>query len=93
MAQEAGATPAEIAIAWVAAKGSLPIIGPRTLAQLENNLGAVKVALSAGQVARLDEASAIAPIFPHALLADSETRENITGGKAALFDAPAEPVA
>ena len=32
IAKEAGVTPSEIAIAWVAAKGSLPIIGPRTLA-------------------------------------------------------------
>ena len=31
VADEAGVTPGEIAIAWVATKGSLPIIGPRTL--------------------------------------------------------------
>jgi aryl-alcohol dehydrogenase-like predicted oxidoreductase len=57
-------TPAEIAIAWVAAKGSLPIIGPRTLAQLENNLAAIKVTLSPEQIARLDEVSAIPSGFP-----------------------------
>src|SRR5262249_12099371 len=38
VADDAGVTAGEIAIAWVAAKGSLPIIGPRTLAQLESNL-------------------------------------------------------
>lgn len=42
VAQDAGVTPAEIAIAWVAAKGSLPIIGPRSLSQLQNNLSALR---------------------------------------------------
>jgi hypothetical protein len=32
----------EDTITWVAAKGSLPIIGPRPLAQLENNLAAAR---------------------------------------------------
>ncbi len=57
-------TPGEIAIAWVAAKGSLPIIGPRTLAQLESNLAAAKVKLSPEQIARLDEVSAVPSVFP-----------------------------
>ncbi len=64
VAHEAGVTPSEIAIAWVAAKGSLPIIGPRTLAQLENNLAAAKVTLSPEQIARLDKVSAIPAGFP-----------------------------
>src|SRR5713101_2024470 len=59
VAKEAGAAPSEIAIAWVAAKGSLPIIGPRTLAHLKDNLGAAKVALSPEQLARLDKVSAV----------------------------------
>lgn len=58
VADQADLTPSEVAIAWVAAKGSLPIIGPRTLAQLRNNLGATQVVLSAEQVAHLDEVSA-----------------------------------
>jgi len=93
VAEETGVTPAEIAIAWVAAKGSLPIIGPRTLAQLENNLAAAKVALSAEQTARLDAVSAVPPTFPHTVLDDPETRQGFTGGKVDLFDAPSDPVA
>jgi aryl-alcohol dehydrogenase-like predicted oxidoreductase len=93
VAKDAGVTPAEIAIAWVAAKGSLPIIGPRTLAQLENNLAATKVTLSPEQIARLDEVSAIPAVFPHRMLNNSETRQGFTGGKLEQFDAPAEPVA
>ena len=93
IAQDAGVTPSEIAIAWVAAKGSLPIIGPRTLAQLENNLAATKVTLSHQQIARLDEVSAIPLGFPYTVINDPETRQLYTGGKAEQFDAPVESVA
>ena len=93
VAKDAGVTPAEIAIAWVAAKGSLPIIGPRTRAQLENNLAAAKVTLSPAQITRLDEASAIAPVFPFRMLNNPEIQQGFTGGKLEQFDAPVEPVA
>src|SRR6266851_694399 len=93
VAKDAGVTPGEIAIAWVAAKGSLPIIGPRTLAQLEDNLAAAKVTLSPEQIARLDEVSAIPLVFPYRVLNDPETRQGFTGGKLEQFDAPVEIVA
>jgi aryl-alcohol dehydrogenase-like predicted oxidoreductase len=93
VARDTGVSPAEIAIAWVAAKGSLPIIGPRTLAQLENNLAATKVVLSPEQIERLDEVSAIPSVFPYTLLNAPENRQGFTGGKLEQFDAPAEPVA
>ena len=93
VAKDAGVTPAEIAIAWVAAKGSLPIIGPRTLAQLENNLAAAKTTLSPEQIARLDEVSAIPAVFPYRMLNNPETRQGFTGGRLEQFDAPVEPVA
>jgi aryl-alcohol dehydrogenase-like predicted oxidoreductase len=93
VAKGAGVTPAEIAIAWVAAKGSLPIIGPRTVAQLENNLAAAKVTLSPDQIARLDEVSALPPVFPYTLINDPWTRELYTGGKSADFDGPTDTVA
>lgn len=93
VAAEAGVTPAEIAIAWVAAKGSLPIIGPRNLAQLENNLGATRVTLPPEVIARLDEISAIPPIFPGSMIGNPETLQGFTGGKADLFDAPKGVVA
>jgi aryl-alcohol dehydrogenase-like predicted oxidoreductase len=93
VAMEAGVTPGEIAIAWVAEKGSLPIIGPRTLAQLESNLAAAKVTLSPAQIARLDQVSAMAPVFPYTVLDAPGTRQRYTGGKVEQFDAPKEPVA
>jgi aryl-alcohol dehydrogenase-like predicted oxidoreductase len=93
VAKEAGVTPSEIAIAWVAAKGSFLIIGPRTLAQLENNLAATKATLSSERIARLDAVSAISSIFPYTMLNDPSTQDLYTGGKQAQFDTPAEPVA
>jgi aryl-alcohol dehydrogenase-like predicted oxidoreductase len=93
VAKDAGVTPSEIAIAWVAAKGSLPIIGPRTLAQLENNLAAANVTLSHEQIARLDKVSAIPLVFPHSMIANPEVRQQYTGSKAEQFEAPAESVA
>jgi aryl-alcohol dehydrogenase-like predicted oxidoreductase len=93
VAKEAGVTSSEMAIAWVADKGSLPIIGPRTIAQLENNLAAAKVTLSPAQIARLDEVSAIPAVFPFRMLSNPEARQGFTGGKLELFDGPRATVA
>ncbi|MEA3064911.1 MAG: hypothetical protein QOJ27_1357 [Sphingomonadales bacterium] len=59
IAAESGATPAQIALAWVAAQPGVaaPIASARTLEQLEELLGAMILELSSGQLARLDEAS------------------------------------
>jgi aryl-alcohol dehydrogenase-like predicted oxidoreductase len=59
IADESGATPAQVALAWVAAQPAVaaPIASARTLEQLEELLGAMTLELSAAQLARLDEAS------------------------------------
>ena len=93
ISNEARVTPGEIAIAWVAAKGSLPIIGPRTLVHLESNLAAAKVALSPEQVARLDQVSAIPRGYPYTVLDDPRISDLITGGKFDDIDAPLHSVA
>ena len=58
LATERGATPAQLAIAWVLAKGPgiVPLVGARTRAQLEESLGALDVVLSAEEVARIEGA-------------------------------------
>lgn len=61
VAEETGSSPDRVAIAWAGTHGAVPIIGPRSLAQLESNLGAAALTLSAEQIARLDAASAPAP--------------------------------
>lgn len=92
ISEEVGVTPGEIAVAWVSAKGSLPIIGPRTLLQLESNLTAAKMALSLEQVARLDQISAIPRGYPYTVLDDPRIKDLITGGKCDEIDAPLHAV-
>lgn len=86
VADELGVSAGQVAIAWVLAKGVLPILGPRTGAQRADNLAAVDVALDAGQIARLDAASAIPLGFPHDVVAGQ--RNVLAGGKAGLLDYP-----
>ena len=76
IAEEQRVTPDRVAIAWVAQRGGLPIIGPRTLAQLTSNLGAATLELSADQLSRLDAASEAkrdASTAPAVSLDDPET--------------------
>lgn len=70
IAEEIGASAAQVALAWLIGRPGVtaPIVGARTAAQLEDNLGALDVVLSEDQRARLDEASAPAPIFPERFL-------------------------
>jgi aryl-alcohol dehydrogenase-like predicted oxidoreductase len=66
IAGELGCTPAQLAVAWTLANPAVcaPVVGVRTPAQLEDNLGALDVALSAEHLARLDTVSAVPPVFP-----------------------------
>ncbi|MCO6425064.1 aldo/keto reductase [Sinorhizobium meliloti] len=66
VAEQTGSSPDRVAIAWAGTHGAVPIIGPRSLAQLESNLGAAALTLSAEQIARLDAASAPAGAPPRA---------------------------
>ena len=56
IAAEAGATPAQVALAWLLAKGDdiVPIPGTKRVSRLEENSAADAVLLSAEQIARLD---------------------------------------
>ncbi|AUX42260.1 uncharacterized protein SOCE26_036900 [Sorangium cellulosum] len=51
-AHEVGATPGQAAIAWVSAKGVVPVIGPRTGAQLDDKLAAATLRLTGDQLRR-----------------------------------------
>jgi aryl-alcohol dehydrogenase-like predicted oxidoreductase len=56
IADEAGVTPAQVALAWVLSKGSdlAPIPGTKRVSRLEENVGADAVLLTTDQLARLD---------------------------------------
>jgi len=55
--QELGEEPADVALAWMLQNPLVtsPIIGPRTMAQLEGNLHALDIVLDEAAMARLDE--------------------------------------
>jgi aryl-alcohol dehydrogenase-like predicted oxidoreductase len=59
MAQDRGCTPAQLALAWVLAQGDdmVPIPGTRSIARLEENLGAADVRLDDAALARLESIS------------------------------------
>jgi aryl-alcohol dehydrogenase-like predicted oxidoreductase len=90
ISDETGLPAGRIAIAWVLNKGTLPIIGPRTLEQLADNLASADVVLSAEHMQRLDASSAISLGFPHDVVAASAGR--LAGGKAELTDRPVRVV-
>ncbi len=59
IAAEKGATPAQIALAWLLAQKSwiVPIPGTTKLHRLEENIGAVNVAVTAAELAEIDAAA------------------------------------
>jgi aryl-alcohol dehydrogenase-like predicted oxidoreductase len=71
VAAEQGRPPAQVALAWVLARPGVTstLIGASNLAQLNDNLAALEIALTDGQMARLTDASASAPGFTDSLAA------------------------
>jgi aryl-alcohol dehydrogenase-like predicted oxidoreductase len=71
IAQDMGKTSSQVALAWTMRHKAVvsPLIGARTLAQLEDNLAALDVGFTAGQLEQLDAVSKIELGFPHDLLA------------------------
>lgn len=61
-----GASPAQVALAWMLAKPyvSSILLGANKVAQLEDNLGALKVALSEEEVVGLDALTAPPSLYP-----------------------------
>ncbi len=82
VADEIGATSAQVALAWTLVNPAVvaPILGARTLRQLEDNIGALGVVLGEDQLARLDEASRVELGFPHDFLRNDRIRQGLTGG-------------
>lgn len=56
LAAELGITPAQLSLAWVLSRGEhvVPIPGTRSIAHLEENLGAAEVVLAPEAIARID---------------------------------------
>lgn len=82
IAEELGVQPAHVALKWTMQKGfsCIPIVGATKLQQLAENLQTVDVTLSAEQLQRLDDASAIVMGFPNDFLNEDGVKQNNFGG-------------
>jgi aryl-alcohol dehydrogenase-like predicted oxidoreductase len=82
VAKQIGKSPSQVALAWTLLNRAVtaPIVGARTPAQFQDNLGAFDVRLADDQRARLDQASAIELGFPHAMLKLPMVQNVIFGG-------------
>ncbi|MEM3197589.1 MAG: aldo/keto reductase [Conexivisphaerales archaeon] len=71
---EQGVTAAQISLAWLINRGSIVLIGARTLEQLEDNLNAVNVKLTPEQVKELEEVSAQREMYPNWMIKNQNYR-------------------
>ena len=67
VARETGKTVPQVALNWLLQRPSVAnvIIGARNEEQLRQNIGAVGWTLTAAQMEKLDEASAVTPVYPY----------------------------
>jgi aryl-alcohol dehydrogenase-like predicted oxidoreductase len=83
VADELGRPPAQVALAWTLLHPAVtsPLLGVRTLGQLEANLAALEITFSDDQVRRLDEVSRIEMGFPHEFLSGQVGMQMLGGVK------------
>ncbi len=82
VAGEIGCTPSQVAMSWVRQQPGviIPIIGARTLSQLEDNLGCLDVTLGDEHLTRLKEVSKFDLGFPHEFLESEQALDLVSGG-------------
>jgi aryl-alcohol dehydrogenase-like predicted oxidoreductase len=73
IARQRNVTLAQVALAWVHQRPGVtsPIIGVRTLEQLEDNLAAADLELTAEEMASLDAVSALDNIYPYRFISNA----------------------
>jgi aryl-alcohol dehydrogenase-like predicted oxidoreductase len=96
VAEDVGATPSQVAIAWVRAQPwlTVPLVGARSESQLRDNLGALELGLPDEAVERLSAASGFDVGFPRSFLESEHVRGLIFGNTFELIDdhrAPRRP--
>lgn len=79
-AGQTGHSPAALALRWLLNRNTIPIVGVRTVEQLNDNLKALEVDGFDGAFAAVEEASKIELGFPHEFLS-SENVQNILFGE------------
>ena len=81
IAADRGATVPQVAIAWLLGVEGVaaPIIGPRTVAQLDDLLGAADLDLSGEERARLEAPAPPPDLYPYRMLAEQVGLDRVTG--------------
>jgi aryl-alcohol dehydrogenase-like predicted oxidoreductase len=76
VANELNTTPSAVALAWLNAQPTVSsvIFGARDIAQLEANVASTEIALSAEQLKRLDEVSALELGYPYGFMRNVQGR-------------------
>ncbi|GIH82565.1 aldo/keto reductase [Planobispora rosea] len=90
VADELGATPSQVAIAWTRARFAAvhPIVGARDVEQLRDNLGAIDVVLPEEAVRRLEAAAEFELGFPGDFIAECEADPRVFGEAAGRVGRP-----
>ena len=91
VADDIGVSSAQVALAWVRQRGTIPIIGARTVAQCRDNLASLDVTLTDQQMATLNEVSGFNAGHPYDFLDKDLVRELSTGGMADVIDNHRDP--
>ncbi len=82
VSREVGRSSAQVALAWLRYRDVpvIPIVGARSLSQLQDNLASFELQLTPPQVSALNEASAIEMGFPHDFYENERVKTIAHGG-------------
>ncbi len=88
IAAEVGCTPSQVAISWGRQQSPniIPILGARRESQLQDNLGALNLTLSAEHLKRLSEANPVELAFPQNVWDEHVRRDLIFGERVDSLD-------
>ena len=80
LAEAKGCSAAQLALAWVLARGShvVPIPGTRRLSRLEENVGALELRLTPAEIAAIDQPSRLRRSSVNATQSGSDARRSAT---------------
>jgi aryl-alcohol dehydrogenase-like predicted oxidoreductase len=88
VAEQIGRRPSQVALNWLRHRDAvvIPIVGARTLDQLNENLGCLDFDLDAEHLAKLDEVSRIQLGYPHDFVNLERIKKQIFGDVGPLID-------
>ncbi len=83
-----GATPVQVALAWIRHRGVIPLVGARRAEQLRENLGYLDLTLDDAHMQQLDAVSRVELGFPINFLSSDMERNAVYGGTCRTAGSP-----